>query len=273
MTELIDAHIHTERCGHATGTVDEYVAAAEAQCLSAIIITDHLPLPLELDPDRHLAMPDDQLDAYLAEVEDAREEHPTVGVVTGLEADYLPDRIDQTRATLRELRRRADGPRVVLGSVHFLDGWAFDDPAVLAEWDSRDVDQVWRDYFARWCDAARSGLFDVMAHPDLVKKFGHRPSFDARELYQEAAKAASDGNVLIEVSTAGLRKPVGELYPGPDLLREFCAAGVEATVGSDAHSPSEVGFGLEIAYTALREAGYRYILLPVARREQRMIPL
>ena len=72
-----------------------------------------------------------------------------------------------------------------------------------------------------WCDACRTGLFDVMAHPDLVKKFGHRPSFDPRDLYAEAARTAAETGVLIEVSTAGLRKPVGELYPGPDLLQRL----------------------------------------------------
>jgi histidinol-phosphatase (PHP family) len=154
---------------------------------------------------------------------------------------------------------------MVLGSVHFIDGWAFDDPDSVAEWDNRDVDEAWEQYFALWCDAARCGLFDVMAHPDLVKKFGHRPASDPAGLYREAAIAAADGGVLIEVSTAGLRRPVGELYPGPDLLQAFCQAHVGATVGSDAHAPGEVGYAIAKAYSALASAGYEHALFPDGR--------
>jgi histidinol-phosphatase (PHP family) len=101
-----------------------------------------------------------------------------------------------------------------------------------------------------------------MAHPDLVKKFGHLPAFDRNDLYEEAARAAAESGVLIEVSTAGLRRPVGELYPGPDLLRAFCAAGVSATVGSDAHLPQEVGLQIDLAYDAMLRAGYESAAFP-----------
>jgi histidinol-phosphatase (PHP family) len=172
------------------------------------------------------------------------------------------------RASAAEL-----GVDVLLGSVHFLGEWAFDDPHSVAMWNTWDVDEVWTTYFTTWCDAASSGVFDVMAHPDLVKKFGHRPSFDPRELYAEAARAAAHGGVLIEVSTAGLRKPVGEIYPGPDLLASFGAAGVGATVGSDAHAPDEVGFRLDAAYEALAIAGYRSVCFPTGPKASREIAL
>jgi histidinol-phosphatase (PHP family) len=112
-----------------------------------------------------------------------------------------------------------------------------------------------------------------MAHPDLPKKFGHRPTFDPRELYAEAAHAAADAGVLIEVSTAGLRKPVAELYPGPELLQAFSDRGVGATVGSDAHAAGEVGYLIEEAYEALAIAGYREVAFPISREETRFIEL
>ncbi len=273
MRELIDCHIHTERCGHAVGTVDEYVRAGVERGLYGMAITEHLALPDELDPHRHLSMPACDLESYLVEVDLARERYPEIELVTGIEADYLPGREDQTRAALGEARDRADGVRFVLGSVHFLGDWAFDDPHAIDEWDRRDVDAVWREYFSVWCDAAVSGLFDVMAHPDLPKKFGHFPSYDPADLFARAAKVAADAGVLVEVSTAGLRKPVGELYPGEQLLRAFFAEGVGVTVGSDAHDPGEVGYGIEGAYDVLRDIGYAQVRFPDGEGGWRSIAL
>lgn len=262
MRKLIDCHIHTQRCGHAEGTVEEYVAEAVSKGLWGIAITEHLALPEDMDPERHLSMPPSEVNAYLDEVQAARERVDDLRVVTGVEADYLIGRENEIAAAIARARTGAHGATVVLGSVHFIDRWAFDNPHEVEEWERRDVDDAWRDYFALWMEAVSSELFDVMAHVDLVKKFGHFPTFDAREIYEAAATAAASAGVVIEVSTAGLRKPVGELYPGPDLLSAFRLAGVPATVGSDAHAPAEVGYALDTAYDALRLAGYDSIVFP-----------
>jgi len=269
--ELIDCHVHTELSGHGSGTVAQAVSAAVFKGLTGLILTEHLPLPEGIDPANHISMPMSALGTYASEVSEWAGRARGVQVVCGAEADWIPGREAETAA----IRRAAvdAGVAVLLGSVHFLDGWAFDDPHRVDEWEDRDVDAVWARYFEVWCDAARSGLFDVMAHPDLVKKFGHFPSIAATELYSEAARAALEGGAAIEVSTAGLRKPVAELYPGPDLLRVFAQAGVPATVGSDAHDPSEVGLDVEVAYEALHEAGYRHVTFPVSREEVRVIDL
>lgn len=269
MCRLIDCHVHTQACGHAEGTVGDYVEAAQLAGIDALIFTEHLPLPEALDPDRHLSPAPADFERYAEQVLAASPEG--LRLVLGGEADWLPGHVqfaEQTRRWARQL-----GVQVMLGSVHFIEDWAFDDPQNLAEWDSKDVDAVWERYFALWCDAAASGAFDVMAHPDLVKKFGHRPSRDASELYAAAAAAARSSGVVIEVSTAGLRKPVGELYPGPGLLDAFARAGVPATVGSDAHRPDEVGFGFERAAAALAQAGYDRVALPLGGGDVQWYPL
>lgn len=271
MRELIDCHVHTACCGHATGGVADIVDAARRAGVSSLVFTEHLPLPEDLDPSRTVSPSLDAFLEYARSVESAARLSSDVEIILGAEADWLPDRPHYV-AGLRETAREA-GVRVLMGSVHFLGQWAFDDPTDLSAWDSRAVDEVWTSYFDVWCAAARSGLFDVLAHPDLVKKFGHRPSFDPRELYVEAARAASDGGSLIEVSTAGLRKPVGELYPGHELLSAFHDAGVGATVGSDAHAPSEVGRDLDRAFLAMHEAGYRRVGLPTGPKEVRWIDI
>lgn len=273
MRELIDCHVHTERCGHAVGTAEEYVRAGVARGLAGMAFTEHLPLPEGMDPENHVSLPACDLEAYLVEIDLLRERYPEITIVTGVEADYVPARMDEVRATIVEATERSDGARIVLGSVHLLGGWTFDDPHTIDSWESRDVDRVWEEYFATWSDACRTGLFDVMAHPDLVKKFGHRPSFDPRELYAEAASVAAGSGVRIEVSTAGLRKPVGELYPGSALLTAFCDAGVVATVGSDAHAPEEVGMQIDVALEAMALAGYDVVAFPDESGGWRSIPL
>lgn len=271
MRELIDCHVHTACCGHASGSVDQVVGAAIFAGLSGIVLTEHLPLPADLDPDREVSPCESEFTAYAHDVLAITERVRGLDVVLGAEADWLPGREEDSAA----VRRMAMdlGVRVLLGSVHILDAWMFDDPNSVEQWDSRDVDAVWIRYFEVWCDAARRGGFDVMAHPDLVKKFGHRPLIDPRELYEEAARAAAEGGTMIEVSTAGLRKPVGELYPGPELLRAFRQAGVAATVGSDAHAPTEVGRDIGLAFDALHAAGYGRAAFPLGAGEVRWIDL
>lgn len=271
MRELIDCHMHTVCCGHASGTVEQMLAAASAAGLSGIVMSEHLPLPEDLDPNRSVSPNPANFASYARDVLAHAGDFPEIEIVLAAEADWLPGR-EPEMAAARDAATTA-GVRVFLGSVHFLDGWAFDDPTRLEEWGGRDVDDVWRRYFSVWGDMARSGHHDVLAHPDLVKKFGHRPSFDLGELYADAAAAAREGGALVEVSTAGLRKPVGELYPSMGLLKAFADAGVPATVGSDAHSPAEVGRDLDVAYAALVEAGYRRIGFPRGEGEVRWIEL
>lgn len=264
MRNLIDCHVHTALCGHAKGTAEECVAAAAKLGLQTIAITEHLALPDDIDRNRHLSMPDGALPNYLDEVAAARVAHPEIDVVSGVEADFLADRLEELSAEIRRARAHTAPATLVLGSVHFIGDWAFDDPHHLSEWDGRDILGAWESYFALWCEAVTCGLFDVMSHPDLIKKFGHRPSEDLSALYSDAAAVAADADVVIEVSSAGLRKPVGEIYPGPELLKQFARAGVKATVGSDAHAPAEVGAGILDAYAALREAGYATLWCPLS---------
>lgn len=271
MRELIDCHVHTACCGHATGTVAQVISAAVVVGLTGIVLTEHLPLPAALNEGGSFAPDDVEFAAYAAEVREyALRVHGT-DIVLGAEADWLPERPD-AMAHQRKVATDA-GVEVILGSIHFLGDWPFDSPDHLDEWDRRGADSVWVEYFETWCDAARSGLFDVMAHPDLPKKFGHRPARDMLSLYDEAARAAAEGGVMIEVSTGGLRKPIAEVYPGPELLAAFCRARVPATVGSDAHAPGEVGYRMRDAYAAMHDAGYDRAAFPLGKGEVRWVQL
>src|SRR5205823_14074607 len=152
-------------------------------------------------------------------------------------------------------------------SVHYVDGLGVDAEPKLS--DEVGVEEAWSRYFETLGRAARSGLFDSLSHPDLVKIFGERAaSFD----YTDVADAIAESGVAVEVSTAGLRKPVRELYPHPDLLAACRVRGVPVTLGSDAHSPDVVGRDFDRARELLRSAGYETVTI-FERRRARQEPL
>jgi histidinol-phosphatase (PHP family) len=272
--ELTDMHTHTWYSGHGDGTVEEVVSSAVARGLSAVALTEHLPLPTEVDPTGTFAMTDEQVALYLEDVAQARAAHPDIEVICGVEVDW------REGAEPYLLERLKQAPyELILGSVHMLSDaegntWEFDHPDFIDGWEERGEEMVWREYFRLWRDAVTSAVpFAIMTHPDLPKKLGFKPRFDAREMYAAMAEVAASKDVLIEVNTSGLRKPVGELYPGPTLLKAFCDAGVGCTVSSDAHTPSDVGRDLELAYAAMRAAGYTQVTVPTRTGDRRGIPL
>lgn len=256
---MIDCHVHTARCGHGQGTVAEYVARAAAVGVDVLTLTEHLPLPFVIDPNREYSMPEEDLGDYITEVTDAAVKAQVadggVTVLCGIEADWLPEH----EAHVREQLARFDFD-VVLGSVHFVDGWAFDDPAHVDRYPSIDITGLWERYFEMFMGAASSGLFDVMAHPDLVKKFGFRPQAPVDHLYEAAAEVMAASRTAVEVSSAGLRKPCAEIYPSLGFLTACRRMGVPATFGSDAHAPEEVASGYGEARELLLTAGYESLV-------------
>ncbi|MGI6609573.1 MAG: histidinol-phosphatase HisJ family protein [Limnochordia bacterium] len=190
----------------------------------------------------------DSLEAYVEFLVDVQEKGLPIKI--GLEVDFIPESGELTRGIL------ANYPwDYVMGSVHFLGTFPVDAAASVG-WPDRDVEATYAEYFDVWNSACSSGLFDTMAHPDLLKKFGHRPASPPHELYAEAAVAARSADVSVEISSAGLRKPVAEIYPSHALLAAFYSAGVPITLGSDAHCAEDVGLQLGAAAQWAKEVGY-----------------
>ncbi len=189
-----------------------------------------------------------------------------VAVLRGIELDWVPGIQD---ALARIVEPFAFD--LVLGSVHWLDGRAVDLPGGI--WEHYDVATVWRRYFAELRAAALSGAFDVMAHPDLVKIFDRRPGEAVvEEEFRATAEAFAAAGVASEVNTAGLRKPVGELYPDARLLELLCAAGVPLSLGSDAHVLEDVGRDFDRALVLAHGAGYRTVSR-FRDRQREQVPL
>jgi histidinol-phosphatase (PHP family) len=206
----------------------------------------------------------DDLDEYCGFVRDETD------LRLGIEADFVPGGEDRMAGLLEA--RDFD---YVIGSVHFLREGAvdMDDYSV---WDSaRSADEVWRRYFQTIGEAARSGLFDVIAHPDLVKYWGdgaRRPEGDLRRYYELAMDGIVESGIAVELSTAGLRKPAGELYPAPAFLQMAVEAGAAVALSSDAHRPEDVGADYERALEVLEQLGIGELCV-FERRSCRLEPI
>jgi len=246
------------------------IEAALARGLAAIAITDHVPF-YWLPPDRHdprLAMAAAELPRYVEEVLALKDRYRgRIEVLLGIEADYVAGHEEALDRLL------ADFPfDVVLGSVHLVDGWLVDAPTALPRFSrgQEEVDRIWARYAELLIAAAGSGLFDVLAHLDLPKKYGFRPSrpFAGRQADVVAAVAAS--GCAVELSSAGRRRPVGEDYPAPSLLRELAGRDVPFVLSSDAHAPEEVGYAFADLVVAARSAGISSV---AAFRERRRRPV
>jgi len=207
----------------------------------------------------------DDIDEYCAFVREQTD------LRLGIEADFVPGREDRM-ATLLDAREWD----YVVGSVHFLADEAVDMRG--SDWDvwrGGDPEKVWARYFETLGEAARTGMFDILAHPDLVKVWGGGapvPDGDLRRFYERAMDGIADSDVAIEVSTAGLRKPVKEIYPAAAFLEMCLEAGRPVALSSDAHVPEDLGHRYDRAVEWLGEIGVTEVVV-FDGRERRMEPL
>jgi histidinol-phosphatase (PHP family) len=274
---LTDYHVHlrpdepgtTADRFFTSGNAERYREAAAERGIAELGVSEHIyrfHQALEVwDHDLWRKSAADDLDAYCHFV---REE---TDLKLGIEADFVPGSEDR----MAELLAARDWDYVV-GSVHFLGDEALDHPDYdIWERNASRPDRVWERYFEWLGEAARSGMFDILAHPDLVKMWGGRrpkPDGDLRRFYERAMDGIVESGIAIEVSTAGLRKPVGELYPATPFLEMLLEAGCPIALSSDAHLPDHVGFGYDQALEVLRDLGVTELSV-FERRERRMEPI
>ena len=256
---LYESHMHTPLCKHAQGEPEAYAAVAEQRGLAGIIVTCHNPTENDaVTP--HVRMRVDQFDEYVGMVDRARRAWAgRVDVRLGIESDFLPGQ----ETWLARLHDRAEFNHV-LGSVHpqmqiyqerYLNG---------------DVRAFQRQYFTHLAEAAESGLFDTLSHPDIVKtvhpkKYQVAPLLDhIRGCLDRIAKTG----IAMELNTSGLQKSYPEMNPGPAILSEMRARGIPVVLGADAHDPSRVGANYPDALDLLEAAGYAQISFFLNRKRQ-----
>jgi histidinol-phosphatase (PHP family) len=271
---LTDYHLHLrpDDTGEAdryftAENVDRYLAAAEEHGIDELGVSEHVyRFAQALEIWRHPyweGQATDDLDAYCEFVR-------TTPLRLGIECDFLPGSEDRI-ATL--LERDFD---YVVGSVHFLGDQGAVDDRRYDIWDAiGDADALWATYFRWQAELARSGLFDIVSHPDLVKIWGADrpvPQRDPRFHYEPLVEAIAESGVAVEVSTAGLRKPVGEIYPSRAFAEMCVEVGAEFALSSDAHAPDQVGYGYDQAIQILGSIGVDRICV-FEGRERRLEPL
>src|SRR4051795_6496037 len=206
----------------------------------------------------------DDLDDYCGFVRDETD------LKLGIEADFVPGHEER----MRNLLDARDWDYVV-GSIHFVGDESLDTEEFSVWTKTASPDRIWERYFEMLAAAAQSGLFDILAHPDLVKVWGKDrplPDGDLRRFYYPAMEAIADAGVAVEVSTAGFRKPVGEIYPAPAFLEMAIDAGAPLALSSDAHVPEQLGDEYEKAVELLDSMGVKEIAV-FEGRERRMEPL
>ena len=260
------------------GLIEAYVEAAAKRGVDEIGFTEHLYRCTEsetalgrwweYEPDQRLAEHTKRfvgrdrnlsLDSYVEAVQGAKDRG--LPVALGLEVDFFPE----TMGAVLDLI--APYPwDFLIGSVHWIGGWAVDTAEVSDEFARRGVRRAWEQYFELETQLAASGAVDVLAHVDVCKKHGQRPEREPVDLYLAVVEAASGSGTAVEVSSQGLRKPVGEVYPAPTFLEMFNRAGVPITLASDGHAPNEAAWGHEEVVAAARLAGYASSLRFKGRR-------
>jgi histidinol-phosphatase (PHP family) len=262
---IVDYHTHTSRCKHATGDAGDYVEQALALGLDEIGCSEHIPMPGGFDSKHRMSLEEYQT-IYAPRVTELRDRYRgRITVRRGIEADFFRGTEEWVRGFIRE-----NDFDYIIGSVHFLGTWGFDDVVFVHQYVDRDIDTVYEQYFDAVRQSARSGLFDIIAHCDLVKKFGHRPKRDIGDIVRETMRVIRDNGLCIEINTSGLRKPVREMYPSESILAVAHEAGVPLTLGSDAHAPGDVAADFDRAVGLIERYGNGRICV-FERRQRREV--
>ena len=255
---MIDLHNHTPLCNHASGNEEEFINEAIKKGIKYYGFADHAPM--EFDYEYRMGFED--MDLYEKKIKELKEKYKDkIEILLGYEVDFTP-MVDK-----RVLQRKVD---YLIGSVHFLDNWGFDNPEFIKEWEKRDVDDIYREYFYLVEKMASSKLFNIVGHIDLVKVFGFKPKKDIKDIAKNAIKAIKNSNMAIEINTAGLRKPVKELYPNDELLDMILNENIDITFSSDAHSPAQVGFKLNETINKLKDLGLNEAVIFKNRQKEKI---
>lgn len=263
---IADYHTHTPLCHHAEGEPESFVDAALAAGLREYGISDHAPhIPEPFDDWRML---ESELPAYYQFITRAKNHaEGRLPIRAGLECDWLPG----CESWIESLAARYPWDYLI-GSVHYLGkNFDFDNPKWLGRWSELDVEETWSAYWKEYENLARSGLFDILAHPDLIKKFSYAPAGDLRPYYEPVIRAIADCGSAIELNTAGWHKPCAEQYPARPFLEMAAEANIPIVISSDAHRPEEVARDFPKAITLLKECGFKNTLL-FDQRKKTWIP-
>lgn len=265
---LIDYHTHHVRCGHAIGELEEYVLRGIEMGLSQLGLSDHMPL-IHVDPATYypeMAMSMEELPRYVEECLALKERYKEqIDIRIGIEGDY----IEGYEAEIEHIITSYPWDYVI-GSVHFLGEWDISDYRQTHHWEGKNILTVYEQYYDAVRKAAATGLYDIMGHIDVIKRFGYRPASDkyseVEALENSALTAVWNSGMAMELNASGLSKVCEEMFPSKRMVTEAFKLGIPLTIGSDAHDPLRLGEHLDQARALLWDVGYRQLSVFDKRR-------
>lgn len=241
---LIDYHVHGLAHGEYNYDYEWlslFVEKARQENLQGIGLAEH-------DEFRHLI--------NFALLEQLQQENPDIKIRIGLEVDYIPGR----EPVIRSIKAEHDWDYLI-GSVHFIDDWAFDHPDHKDKFDNTDIDEIYFNYFKLVRLAVETNCFDIVGHLDLIKIWGHKPAKKTLLHYAyPVLEVIKDADIAVEINTGGLRKPVNQMYPALEIIDKMKAMNIKILFGSDAHHPDQVGMCFEQAVFLAQKAGYQELV-------------
>lgn len=248
----IDLHNHTSLCHHATGTMEGYILKAIAQGIDVFGFACHAPMAF----DEAYRMSLDEMPLYCTHISELQALFKgRIEILCALEVDYILHKEYLIESAI--LTYPFD---YLIGSVHFLGTWGFDNPAFIGEYAKRDTEQCWSEYLESIAQMAQSGLFQIVGHIDLLKLFGQQMPTSQIPKLLRALESIADNHLAIELNASGWRKPINECYPSLHVLQEAYKKGIPITFGSDAHSIEHIGFKYNYLLEMARHVGYTHAL-------------
>ena len=242
---VVDLHNHTPLCNHAQGSIDQYIEAAIKSDTKIFGFADHAPM--DFDPTYRMGFND--MAMYEADVLAAKEKYQDkIKILLGYEVDYLQNHMDE-----RVLSAKVD---YLIGSVHFIDDWGFDNPEFIGRYEHENIDEIWEKYFLAIENMAKTKLFDIVGHLDLIKVFKFMPNKNILDIAKNALLSIKEADMTLELNVAGYRKPIGEPYPSKELLQAAYKLNIPITFSSDAHKPEQVNLFNDQIVQLAREIGY-----------------
>ncbi|OIP53744.1 MAG: histidinol phosphate phosphatase [Helicobacteraceae bacterium CG2_30_36_10] len=254
---IVDLHNHTALCNHAEGEISEYVEMAIKAGTAYLGFSDHAPM--DFDPKYRMSF--EQMQKYESDVLQTKEKYKDkIEILLGYEVDYLEGHIDE-----RILNAKVD---YLIGSVHFIGDWGFDNPEFIGRYENENIDEIWQKYFDAVEMMAQSRLFDIVGHIDLIKIFKYLPKKTILEIAKNALLAIKKAEMVLEVNMAGLRKPIHEPYPSLEILQEAYKLGIAITFGSDAHKPEQVSLYAKEVIEMAKSVGYTQCAIFRGRKKE-----
>ena len=242
---IIDLHNHTSLCNHAEGSMEDFVKKAIEKGIDIFGFSDHAPMNF----DKKYRMSFEMMKDYEKEALHVKEKYKNdIEVLLGYEVDFLSGYMDE-----RVLNAKVD---YLIGSIHFLNGWGFDNPEFIGKYRGKNIDKIWEEYFDAVTQMAKSNLFEIVGHIDLIKVFKYLPKKDIKLIAKNTIKEIKKAGMVVELNSAGYRKPINEIYPSPDIMELLVEFDIPITFCSDAHRVEEIGYRLSETIRYAKSYGY-----------------